>query len=75
VVVVPWEKSTILLSLTLWPEDSLAATQGRMVSIGGRANQGAPVVAMARMNDMVLPGQLQDLLNKLHQAALDGETK
>jgi len=67
--IVPWEKSTILLSMTLWPEDGMPG--GRMVIMGARANQGIPLMAQARMDDLVLPGPLQEMVSKLHQKALD----
>lgn len=68
---VTWEASTILLSLTLWPEDSHGH---RMVSIGGRVNQGSPLMAMASLGDMDLPYQLADMLEKLRNLG-NGEAK
>jgi ParB family chromosome partitioning protein len=59
---VTWEGSTVLLSLTLWPEDSHG---GRMVSIGGRLNQGSPRMAMASLADLNLPWQLHEMLESL----------
>lgn len=59
---VTWEGSTVLLSLTLWPEDSHG---GRMVSIGGRLNQGSPRMTMASLADLNLPWQLHEMLESL----------
>jgi ParB/RepB/Spo0J family partition protein len=59
---VTWEASQILLSLTLWPEDSHGK---RMVSIGGRVNQGSPRMLMASLADVELPWQLVEMLEQL----------
>jgi ParB/RepB/Spo0J family partition protein len=59
---VTWEGSQILLSLTLWPEDSSGQ---RMVSIGGRIGQGAPRMALARLADIELPRQLVEMMDQL----------
>lgn len=68
-----WERSTILLSLTLWPEDG--SLSGRVVSIGGRVNQGAPAMTMVRESDLALPKQLLDVLDGLKMQLQLGGSK
>ena len=58
-----WDKSTIQLSLTICPADP---SGNRMVNIGGRINQDAPVMSFARLADLALPAQLESILTRLH---------
>lgn len=55
----PWDESTITLTLTFWPDDG--HEDGRLVAIGGRVNHGAPRMRMARQGDF----EMGQLLNEL----------
>lgn len=56
-----WEMSTVTLTLTYWP----GAEGTRMVALGARVNQGAPLMRMSAEGALELPQALADLVNEL----------
>jgi ParB/RepB/Spo0J family partition protein len=68
-----WRHSTIVMTVTLMPEDDNVA--GRPAMVGLRANNGIPLMRMCREHNLSLSGLLLDLLAELwhkHEEASHG---
>lgn len=61
-----WAESTIVLTITLWPDDG--SNEGRLMAIGGRVNQGTPVIRYTRMGEFDLGAGMAGLLADINQS-------